>query len=607
MGLAKQILDATLSILRRPTPATRRAGRPGTAIFGGFIQTVEKNKKLNDRERYRTFSEILANVSIIGASVRYFLNVLARADWKVEPSDPDDPQAVEIAERIKRALFEELATPFQRVVRRTAMARYYGFSWQEWTARRSEDGVIVFDDIEPRPQMTIERWDLDLESGKVIGVIQRAPQDSREMYIPRSKSVYMVDDSLHDSPEGLGLFRHIVDSAERLIRFEQLEGFGFEKDLRGIPVGRVPIRELNAAIERGDISKEEAEKQIEAMREFIRMSAKEPQTGLLLDSITYQNEDEASAPSTVPQWALDLLSGDHAGLQEAAQAISRIQREVARVLGTEAIMLGETGAGSLAMSRDKTGQFAQIVDSTLSEIAEVYEKDVLDPLMMLNGWPAELRPSLMPDKIQQRDVIEIAESLAAMARAGANLQPNDPAVDAVRDLLGLPHAPMVEMEDDLQLDGEPVNQPGPGATDREMDRESTDETAEEIERRFVIEDGRPSFGVEKYDSRRESRFAVIGKDGDAHTVPQRARKAAEAQAHLTQGVLLAKKVGSSEGRSVYIPIALLAKVLIKPKKGESRKDFVSRFAGSDEARREFTDAKQRVAVANQIFRDRNKK
>ena len=70
MGLVKQMLDASLRFLRRPVPPSRRAGRPGTAIFGGFINTIEKNRKLSDREKYRTFSEILANVSISGRSAR---------------------------------------------------------------------------------------------------------------------------------------------------------------------------------------------------------------------------------------------------------------------------------------------------------------------------------------------------------------------------------------------------------------------------------------------------------------------------------------------------------------------------------------------------------
>ena len=74
-NIFKQALDASLSLFRRSVPPSTRAGRPSTAIYGGFIQTIERNRELANRERYRTYSDILANVSIVSASVRYFLNL----------------------------------------------------------------------------------------------------------------------------------------------------------------------------------------------------------------------------------------------------------------------------------------------------------------------------------------------------------------------------------------------------------------------------------------------------------------------------------------------------------------------------------------------------
>ncbi len=545
----KQALDASLRFLRITVPPSVRAGRPATSIFGGFIQQIEKNRKLAGLEKYRTFSEILANVSIVAGSVRYFLNLLGRAGWKVVPKDADDPASVEIAERIERALFEELATPFVRVVRRAAMARYYGFSWQEWTARRAEDGTIIFDDVEPRAQITIEKWDRDFEDGKILGVVQRTDQDVRERYIPRSKSVYVVDDSLNDSPEGLGLFRHIVDSAERLLRYQQLEGFGYEKDLRGIPKAFAPIRELQRAVENDEISEEDAEQQIQDLKNFVQMSAREPQTGLLLDSITYQSEDEASRPSPIRQWDLELMSGSNYAVREVALTISRLQREIARTLGTESILLGETGAGSLAMSRDKSDQLAQVVDCTLQEIAEAFESDLVDPLMRLNGWPMELRPKLQPDKIQQRDVAEIAEALQRLAAAGAILEPGDPAVDEVRALLGLSPAPeSVTLDPDLALGGDaPAGREGTSDEDLQGG-DSGEETSEKL---FTIEKGRAVPFEGELTRRKESRYAVVFENGSAQTLPQRSLDAAEAQAGIIEDAILAKKVGGWGGRSVY--------------------------------------------------------
>jgi len=53
----------------------------------------------------------------------------------------------------------DMERPWHRVVRRAAMYRVYGYSWQEWIAKKRDDGVIGYLDIEPRTQSTITRWE----------------------------------------------------------------------------------------------------------------------------------------------------------------------------------------------------------------------------------------------------------------------------------------------------------------------------------------------------------------------------------------------------------------------------------------------------------------
>ena len=181
-------------------PPTRTLGEPGYSIFSGYLNREEKDADLaTTRERYRIFSEFLSNTHIVAAGVRYFLDLCSKAKWTAEAADPDNPAAVEAAELMMDSL-EEMDTPFRRVVRRAAMYKFWGFSMQEWTAKKREkDGMYVMADIEPRAPFTIERWDTD-RTGKVLGIVQRSPQDSFEIYIPRGKCVYIVDDSLTDSP-----------------------------------------------------------------------------------------------------------------------------------------------------------------------------------------------------------------------------------------------------------------------------------------------------------------------------------------------------------------------------------------------------------------------
>ena len=454
----------------KTAPPTKTVGVPGTAIFGGYVVSNENNGKLTGREQYKAYSDILANVSIVSAGTRYFLNLVSNADWKVRAAD-DSEEALRFALIVENQIIS-MDTAWLRIVRRAAMYRFYGFSVQEWTAIKDEIGNLVFKDIAPRPQITIERWDTT-ETGEVLGVVQRSPQTGEELYLPRKKTIYVVDDSLNDSPTGLGLFRHIVESSARLVRYEQLEGFGFESDLRGIPMGRAPFAALQEAVETGEITAADKIAAETPLKTFIENHIKNPALGILLDSIPYESQDEAGTPSTVRQWDVELLQGSSTSLPDMARAIERVNREIARTLGVEGLLLGEQTSGSHALSKDKSLNFALIVKSTLAELTEAFQRDFVDRLWELNGYPEDMKPTLGPEAIQHRDPTLISQVLKDMAKAGASIPLNDPVVNEVREVLGLPPQPVVTAENNTNSSA--GNQDSSQANTDDDDKEDEDE------------------------------------------------------------------------------------------------------------------------------------
>lgn len=450
----QELLDAQLTGVGRKTVSpVKTIGAPGTAIFGGYIQENERSPKLSGREKYKTYSDMVANTTIVAAGVRYFLNLVSKAQWRVVPNpDAEDRvKAEEMATRIRR-MMDNTETPWHRIVRRAAMYRFYGFSLQEWTAKRDEeDGALVIWDIEPRAQITIEKWDVDIH-GRVLGVVQQSPQTSEELYLPRGKLVYMVDDAINDSPEGLGLFRHLAETVVQLVRFVQLEGFGFESDLRGVPIGRAPIKLLDELIEDGEITEADKMQYLQPIQDFMKSHVKSPALGILFDSSTYRGEGENAAVSGIHEWDVELMRSDNVTSQEAiARAIDRKNREIARVLGVEGLLLGDGDRGSEALSRDKSHNFSLIVDSTLDELAEGFEKDVIGTVFKLNGWDEKLKPSLTPEAIQFRDIDQITSAIKDIAAGGAPLNITDKAVKEVYELLGLTPPSIENAENDLTL------------------------------------------------------------------------------------------------------------------------------------------------------------
>ncbi len=463
-GIEKFGTDISLQRQRSSVSPFRTAGVPGTAIFGGFVDDKERDRDLIGIKKYHTYSNMLANVSIVAAGVRFFLNLVSNPDWhaKIKPEDRrpegfNEEEAEKLAKKVT-IIINDMKTPWNRVVRRTAMFRFHGYSIQEMTAIRREDGMIGLKDIAPRPQQTIERWDTKPD-GEVIGVLQREPKHQREIYLPRKKLVYAVDDAMSDSPEGLGLFRHCVEAARVLKRYEQLEGWGFETDLRGTPIGRAPLQALQEMVDNQDMTPAERDQAILGMTQFIDNHIRNPKLGLLLDSMAYESSDESKRASNVKQWDLELLKSGGTSHKEVAEAIERKIREMARVLGVEHLLLGDNGVGSFAMARDKSHNFALIVDTTIKDLQAVYMKDVVETIFDLNGWDKELMPVLVTDKLKFRNVDEITGALRDMAQAGVLLHEDDPAITEVRELLGLSAPATVIDPEDLALMSGGMNPP----------------------------------------------------------------------------------------------------------------------------------------------------
>lgn len=420
---------------KRETVKPRRdMGVPGFSVVGGQIQTIERNPKLVGEQKYITASDILANVSIVAAGMHYFLNLVASPEWRVEPADESD-EAKRYAEFVESCMYDMDAS-WSRTIRRAGMYRFYGFSVQEWTAKRREDGLIGYSRIESRPQFTIQEWDVD-ETGFIRGMVQLSPYDYKSHYLPRNKVIYLVDDTFSDSPEGFGLLRNLAEPADRYAEYQRIEGQGFERDFRGIPIGYAPRAEVMAAVEEGALTLAEANSILGGLEKFVQMRNKATNTGLLLDSSTYSSVSETGTNvSGAKKWGIELLTGSAQGIEHVGAAIKRLEYSMAMILGVEGLLVGSEG-GSRALSEDKSRNLYLTVNSCINDIAETYEKDFINPLWTLNGFDNRLKPSLRAEDVAFRSVEQVTAALRDLATAGGVLAPDDPAINEVRGMLGL--------------------------------------------------------------------------------------------------------------------------------------------------------------------------
>lgn len=419
---------------KRISPS-KEAGTSGTAVYGGFIDDGETNPALSNGNRYKTAANILANISVVAASVRYFLNLLANPKWTVTPAD-DSPEAAAHAEFVE-SVISDMSTSWTKIIRRAGMYKFHGFGIYEWIAVKRPDGTVGVRDVESRPQHTIERWEVD-EQGNVLGVWQRSPQTGVELPIDRWKFIYLVDDILTDNPEGMGWFRHLVEPASRLEEYLSLEKIGFERDLSGVPVAKAPITALNRAVASGSLSQQDADRMLTGIKDFVKLEIKKKNTGLVIDSQPFEDQtSDGTRASGVAQWGLELLTGDAGSIDQLGEAIQRINVEMARIIGTENIFTGSDGTGSLALSKDKSTNLYLNVSATLDEVSEQFTKDFIGALWAMNGFDRALMPKFTTEEVAFKDVEQVAATLKEMANAGAILAPDDPAINEVREMLGV--------------------------------------------------------------------------------------------------------------------------------------------------------------------------
>jgi len=432
---------------RRKVPPSETVGTSGTGVFGGFVQSREKSADLIGVQRFHTFHDLLVNTSITAASARYFLALLAATNWRVKPSErsKSKARADEVAEAFDNCITDRSMTvTWRKVVRRGALHRFHGAGVQEWTTYKRKDGWIGFAGIEARPMHTITMFDVD-EVGHVLGFTQQSPMTQRMSYLPRGKCVYMVDDALDDSPIGTGLMRHVVETSRVLRRLLQLEGHGYETDLAGTPLIYAPMAYLNELVRTNKMSAEMRDSIINDLKTFGENHIVSPARYAMIDSLCYP-QPTGDTLTNQPMFKIETLRAGGQTAKEIGASILRLEHDIARILGTESLLMGATPNGTQALARVKTEVLGATCSSTNDDMADSYDADLVRPWGILNGVEDEDLPTLEPDAIQLRDVEQIAGVIEGLARAGAVLDPEDPAINAVRRAAGLPDAPEISPE-----------------------------------------------------------------------------------------------------------------------------------------------------------------
>lgn len=416
-------------------------GVSGNNVYSGSIRADEFLKDLKGHKAIKKFREMRDNDSIVGAIMYAIEQTLRDVPYKVVPPS-DTPQAVEAAEFVEQVL-NDMEHSLDDHISEALSFLSFGFSDFEVVYKRRggtgtdnpkkwskySDGKLGVRRLSPRAQWTINRFDVERRSGRLLGLYQNSGFENQN-YIPSGKLIHYKTPTTNNEPSGRSVLRNAYKSYEYLSRLQELEAIGIERELHGIPVGRIPTEYL---------SPDATPDQVSVRQEFekvLRDVKFNDQGYILIPSDVYVNSDGEPTNNRIVE--VELISSSGTRSITVDPVITRYQHDIARSVMAEFLMLGASSKGSFALSKSKTDLFLRSLESYLNTIYDTLNKQLLEPLWKLNGFSFDLLPKIVPGDVAPHDLKELGGFLRNLNGAEIDLSNQFGIIDELMTQAELP-------------------------------------------------------------------------------------------------------------------------------------------------------------------------
>ena len=418
------------------TAAKIELGVYGKNTYTGDIRADEFLQELKGKRAIQKYREMRDNNAIVG-SVMYAVEQTLR-DVKIDvvPAN-ESPEALREADFLKSVL-EDMDHTLDDHISEALSYLTYGFSWFEGVYKKRQgdarsskknskydDGRIGVKKIAIRAPWTVESFEVDRENGEVLGMWQEATWGKKVSMIPIEKSLYYRTTSLNNDPSGRSVLRNAYVSYTYLNKIQGYEAVAIERELHGVPVGRMPAEYLSS-----DATPDQSLLRTQFER-ILRDLKNNEQGYALLPSDLYVDAD--GKPTNQRLMDLELITANGSRSIDIDPVVKRYQHDIARSLMAEFVMLG-SGSGSYALSKSKTDIFLRSLESYVNSVVDVLNKQLVERLWQLNGLPWETMPKLVAGDVAPHDLREISSFLRNLNGAGIEVQDQ---VEVVEDLMNI--------------------------------------------------------------------------------------------------------------------------------------------------------------------------
>lgn len=403
---------------KRP-PIGAVAGYSGLKHYSGYI-AEEYHKQLAGTRAYKVYTEMRDNSAVVGAVLFVIESILAQAKWKARKgTGKKAKRALELLEH----LIKDMDHPWSNVISDAVTMLQYGWSYHEVVYKQRDDGFLGIKQIAFRSQDTLDHWEI-AESGEILGMHQRFWTTGKTAYIPLGRALHFRTTTTKDNPEGRSVLRSAYRSYYFGQKLEEVEAVGIERDLAGLPVVHVPVEFLT-----GDATAEQAAV-VESMYSLITKIRRDESEGVVFPSET-KNDGKASG------YKLSLLSTGGARAHNVGEPIRRYDTRIAMSLLAQFILLGTEKSGSFALADRQASIFTTALQLFLMKLADAFEKQLIKPLFLMNGFDEKEIPTLVPEQLDDITLTALATFVNQLVASNV-ITADDPLEVHLREVADLP-------------------------------------------------------------------------------------------------------------------------------------------------------------------------
>lgn len=424
--------------------AKKILGVAGSHTRNGQIRADEFLPELRGKRWIRKCREMRDNDSTIGAVCYATEQVLRDVDYKVER--PDDSPASRQSQEFIESVLVDMDHSLDDHISEALSFLTFGFSLFEAVYKRREgptarspkknskfsDGLIGVRKLASRAQWTIERFEVDKQTGEILGVYQENNYGLKGTFIPQNKLIHYRTTNTNNDPSGRSILRNAYSSYTYLSNIQAIEAIAVERELNGIPVARIPSEYLSPEATVGQSAF------VESLKRVLRDVKFNEQGYIVVPSDTYPDKD--GSPSNVRLVDIELMSSNGSRNIDIDPIVRRYQHDIARSVMAEFLMLG-SGNGSYALSKSKTDLFLRSMESYINTIFDAINKQLVERLWQLNGFDYANMPRIVAGDVAPHDLRELGSYLRNLNGAGFDFtdQPN-----IINALLGNAELPLIE-------------------------------------------------------------------------------------------------------------------------------------------------------------------